>query len=319
MLVSKPPIAILLMAVGGPGCLDDVEPFLLDIRGGRPTSPELIEEIRERYRATGEKSPVPGIMKEVARELEGRLNGSGSERVRVFIGFRHWHPSIKATYEAILQHRPQRLIGVCMAPQYSVLSVGAYTKKVEEARDMAGGDFPVTFVESWYRHPLLIKGITDNILRGLDAFPPQVRPSVPILFTAHSLPERILKDNDPYPAEVRGTVDAVCEQFGSVLWRFAFQSQGRTDETWLGPTVEETLAQLHQEGHRHVLIAPIGFLSDHLEVLYDVDIELKQLAESKGMQLERMPMLNATPPFIDTLASVVEEHLASLVVSSTPS
>jgi ferrochelatase len=307
------PIAVLLMALGGPDKLEDVEPYLLDVRGGRPTPKELVEEIRERYRLTGGKSPAPGITREVARKLEQQLNGPGGERVRCYVGFRHWRPYIKDTYAELLDDRPERLICLCMAPQYSSLSVGAYVKKVEEARAELGGDFPVTYVQSWHRHPGLIRALADNVSAGLLKFPAEVRGRVPILFTAHSLPERILAMNDPYPDEVRGTVEAVCQRLGPVTFRFAFQSQGRSAEKWLGPTVEATLEDLHREGHRQVLIAPIGFLSDHLEVLYDVDIEFKQLAASKGMSLERIPMLNATQPLIDTLASILDAHLAAPV------
>ncbi len=307
------PIAVLLMAMGGPDSLESVEPYLLDVRGGRPTPPELVEEIRERYRATGGKSPVLGITRQVARNLEQKLNGPGGERYRVYVGLRHWHPYIKETYAELLDDRPERLIGLCMAPQYSAMSIGAYIKKVEEARATLGGDFPVSYVQSWHRHPRLIKAIADNIQLGLQQFAPEVRGRVPIIFTAHSLPERILQMKDPYPDEVRGTMAAVCEQLGPVTAHFAFQSQGRSGEKWLGPDVESTLEELHHDGHRHVLIAPIGFLSDHVEILYDVDIEFRRVAQSKGMQLERIPMLNANSALIETLASVLEEHQASPV------
>jgi ferrochelatase len=200
-----------------------------------------------------------------------------------------------------------------MAPQYSSMSIGAYIKKVEEARQALGGDFPVSYVESWHRHPKLVRAVADNILEALQRFPADVRAGVPILFTAHSLPERIIQTNDPYPQEVRATMQAVCELVRPATARFAYQSQGRSAEKWLGPDVESTLEELHRDGHRHVLIAPIGFISDHVEILYDVDIEFKRQAESKGMRLERIPMLNATTPLIETLASVLEEHLASPV------
>ena len=307
------PIAIMLMAMGGPDKLDNVEPYLLDVRGGRPTPPEFVEEIRERYRVTGGKSPVLSITREVGRKLEQRLNGPGGERFRVYVGLRHWHPYIKETYADVLDDQPEALIGLCMAPQYSSLSIGAYAKKLEEARTSLGGEFPISLVRSWHRHPLLIQAIADNIQAAQQKFPASVRSSVPILFTAHSLPERVLEAKDPYPDEVRGTMDAVCERIGQVTTKFAYQSQGRSTEPWLGPTVELVLAELQAEGHRHVLLAPIGFISDHLEVLYDVDIDFKQRASALGMQLERIDMLNASPPLIDILTSVVEEHQASTV------
>jgi ferrochelatase len=297
------------MAMGGPDNLSNVELYLKDVRGGRPTPPELVEEIRERYRVTGGKSPVLGITREVARQLEQRLNGPGGEGYRCYVGLRHWHPYIKETYAELMDDRPERLVGLCMAPQYSSMSIGAYIKKVEEARAELGGDFPVSYVQSWHQHPGLVKALAEHVTIGLQKFPADIRSKVPILFTAHSLPERILQQNDPYPDEVRGTMDAVCRLVGSVTARFAFQSQGRSGEKWLGPEVESVLEELHQAGHRHVLIAPIGFLSDHVEILYDVDIEFKQVAASKGMQLERIPMLNASPALVETLASVLQEHL----------
>jgi ferrochelatase len=262
---------------------------------------------------TGGKSPVLGIMREVATRLEQKLHAAGAEQFRLYIGMRHWHPYIEDAYVRLMEERPERLICICMAPQYSALSIGAYVKKVEEARAAVGGAFPVSYVESWYRHPGLIHAIAENITRALEKFPTEVRSTVPIIFTAHSLPERILQMNDPYPQQVQGTMQAVCEELRPVTVRVAYQSQGRSGEKWLGPTVESTIEDLHRQGHQHVLIAPIGFLSDHLEVLYDVDIEFRRIAESKGMQLERIAMLNANPALITVLASLLEEHQASLV------
>lgn len=310
---SQRPTAVLLMAVGGPDKLENVEPYLLDVRGGRPTPPELVAEIKERYRLTGGKTPVLDIMRELAWRLEQRLNGPGDVRYRVFIGFRHWHPSIKEAYAEVVAMQPTALLGICMAPQYSAMSVGAYIQKVEEAKAALGGEFPVRYVRSWHEHPQFIAAIADNIKAALTKFSAEVRAHVPILFTAHSLPERILQQQDPYPDHVRATMEAVCRMLGPVTARFAYQSQGRSNEQWLGPTVEEALDALFVEGHRHVLVAPIGFVSDHLEVLYDIDIELKQRAASRGMQLERMAMLNATPPMIDILASLIEQRVASAV------
>ncbi len=313
MPASQPPIALLLMAMGGPDCLENVEPYLMDVRGGRPTSPELVEEIRSRYRMTGGRSPVLGITREVAAALEGRLNDSGDRQYRCYVGLRHWHPFIKEAYAELLKDCPERIVGLCMAPQYSSLSIGAYVKKVEDARAALADETPISFVTSWHRHPLLIAAIADNIQRTLDRFPRDVRGQVPVLLTAHSLPERVVAMKDPYPEEVRGTAQAVVAQLGGQPTRFAYQSQGRSGEAWLGPSVEETVEALAHEGHRHVLVAPIGFLCDHVETLYDIDIELTQLARAKGMQLERIPMLNASAPLIDILTSVVEAHESSLV------
>lgn len=307
------PIGVLLMALGGPDSLEAVEPFLNDVRGGRPTPPELVREITERYRATGGKSPVPAIMADLVRRLEARLNETGPSRFRVYVGFRHWHPFIRETYRAIVKDGVTRLIGVCMAPQNSRLSVGAYVRKVGEAQDESGVPVRFSYVPSWNTHPALIQGIVANIREALGKFPADARDRVALIFTAHSLPERVLKDGDPYPDQVRATVEAVLAALGplppAATWRFAYQSQGRTDEKWLGPTVEEALDDLHGAGCRHVLMAPIGFVSDHLEVLYDIDIEFAKRARDKGMHLERIAMLNAGAPIVETVLDVITTHL----------
>ncbi|SLM48365.1 Ferrochelatase [Nitrospira japonica] len=312
---AQRPIAVLLMAMGGPDKLENVEPFLLDVRRGRPTPPELVEEIRERYRATGGKSPAVDITQSVAARLERRLNESRA-RYRVFVGLRHWHPFIRDTYAELLREEPEHVIGLCMAPQQSSLSTGAYRKKVEEARLALGGTCPVSYVGSWHQHPRLINAIADHIQQALARFPLETRPSIPVLFTAHSLPERIVAMNDPYPDEVRGTVEAVTAQLGGQPTGFAYQSQGRSGEKWLGPTVESRIHELGAAGHRHVLVAPIGFLCDHVETLYDIDIELRQLAAGLGMRLERMPMLNDSLALVETLMDVLAAHESSLTLTS---
>ena len=313
---SQRPVAILLMAMGGPDSLENVEPFLLDVRGGRPTPPELVAEIRERYRATGGKSPAVEITKAVAKKLEHRLNESGDEQYQVYVGLRHWHPFIKETYAELLGDDPEQVIGLCLAPQQSSLSTGAYRKKVEEARSALQSICPVSYVGSWHRHPGLIAGIVENINQASLKFPPDVRATVPVLFTAHSLPERIVAMKDPYPDEVKGTVEAVTALLGGRPTHFAYQSQGRSGETWLGPTVESVVEELAHAGHQEVLVAPIGFLCDHVETLYDIDIELKRFAAGRGLQLERIAMLNDSAALIDTLASVLAAHESSLCPTS---
>jgi ferrochelatase len=304
------------MAMGGPDCLENVEPFLLDVRGGRPTPPELVAEIQARYRATGGKSPAVGMTMNVAKKLETRLNAAGHGRYRVYVGLRHWHPFIKDTLGQLLLDDPEHIIGFCMAPQQSSMSTGAYRKKVEEAQALMNDYRAVTYVGSWNRHPKLIAAIVNNVRQGLEQFPAAVRSDVTVLFTAHSLPERIVAMNDPYPDEVNGTVAALTGFLGGQPTAFAYQSQGRSSERWLGPSVEATINELAVAGKRHVLIAPIGFLCDHVETLYDIDIELRQLASARGMQLERIAMLNDSAAFIETLADIVSAHESSLSIPS---
>ena len=298
--------AVFLMALGGPDSLENVEPYLLDLRGGRPTSPELVEEIRERYRVTGGRSPVLEITRSLAVKLEA------SRPVRVFVGLRHWHPFIVETWREVVDYGPDRVIGICMAPQYSAMTVGKYLDKLADARTEAGGgEIPVSAVKSWATHPGLVAGLAERVLEALQRFPAEEQPDVPVVFTAHSLPERVVRDGDAYPDEVRATVGAVIAQLpAGQPTTFAYQSQGRSPEPWLGPDVESTLDQLAADGVPGVVIAPIGFLSDHVETLYDIDIEFAARAEKLGLRLERMAMLNDADVLADTLAALVDEQLS---------
>ncbi|HLF41536.1 MAG TPA: ferrochelatase, partial [Acidimicrobiia bacterium] len=251
MTTAEPrPVAVLLMALGGPDSLESVEPYLLDVRGGRPTPPELVEEIRERYRVTGGRSPVLEITVELAGKLEAALNRPGLPPFRTFVCLRHWHPRIAQAWADVVAADPQRVVAICMAPQYSSMTVGKYLEKLDEARhdlgrSSGGSDIPITTVGSWARHPRLIDALVETVLAGLDRFPEEDRPAVTVLFTAHSLPERILASGDPYPDEVRATVDAVAAWLPEgTPTRFAFQSQGRSAEPWLGPAVETVLDEL---------------------------------------------------------------------------
>ena len=179
--MSEP--AVFLMALGGPDSLENVEPYLLDLRGGRPTSPELVEEIRERYRATGGRSPVLDITRSLGAKLEAR------RRVHVFVGLRHWHPFIAEAWREVVDFEPERVIGICMAPQYSAMTVGKYVEKLEDARRESGGaDIPVSTVRSWATHPGLVTALAEQVEEALARFPEAERPAVPVLFTAHSLP-----------------------------------------------------------------------------------------------------------------------------------
>jgi protoporphyrin/coproporphyrin ferrochelatase len=305
------PVHVMLMAMGGPDSLENIEAYLLDVRGGRPTAPELVEEIRERYRATGGKSPVLDIMRSVQAKLEAARPG-----VRVVVGMRHWRPRIADVWvDEVAADPPSEVVAICMAPHDSEMTVGKYLGLLDEGRSRAGGDIPVRRVRSWATHPKLVEALARTVLAGLEAFPADERPSVPLLFTAHSLPERVLASGDPYPGEVASTVAEVAARLADLEGserphRFAFQSQGRSAEPWLGPTVEEALTALAEEGRRTVLVAPVGFLSDHVEVTYDIDVEFKALAAKLGLHLERTPMLNDSDALVDVLAALVDEQLA---------
>lgn len=313
--ITSSKIAILLMAHGGPDSLDDIEPFLGHIMGGhtsRPPSPEIVATVKSRYAMIGGRSPLLEITRQQANALELELNKK-MNRFSVYVGMRHWTPFIHNTIQQVIGDQPAHLVAISMAPQYSKMSVGAYIQKAKEALSREGGEsLPTTFVQHWHTQPLLLDAFSKKVREGLLTDPDQ--DSVFLLFTAHSLPESIRAENDSYPTHLQETVDGVVKRLGSLLapdqWRFAYQSQGMRGGVWLGPDVAEVLATIAAEGRwKKVLIAPIGFVADHVEILYDIDILYKEIAEKKGITLRRIESLNVTPLFIQALAAVVHTHL----------
>lgn len=294
-------IGVLLMAYGGPNNLDEVEPYLLDVRGFRPTSAEIIHEVRERYREIGGRSPILEQTQAQAEALQAALG----EHYRVSVGMRHWHPYIKDTLAEMTAAGIEKAVGLVMAPHYSRMSIGAYYKKVNEAESA----LEIAPIERWHLLPGYLDALAGRVRTALERFPVEVRAEVPVIFTAHSLPERILEWGDPYPDELRATVAAVMERLGGQPHTFAFQSAAISNEPWLGPDAGEVIARFAAEGRKHILLSPIGFVCEHVEVLYDVDIVFKQQAEALGAQLERIEMLNTAPQMIDGLAQLVQ-HIA---------
>jgi ferrochelatase len=296
-------IAVLVMAYGGPGNIDEVEPYLMDVRGGRTTSPALVQEIRDRYARIGGRSPILELTRAQAAAI-GRALG---DRFTVSVGMRHWHPYIAEAVEAIVGAGQRCLVGVVMAPHYSGMSVGAYEKKMLEA---AGGRLETALVRSWWEQPAFLDAVGDRMTQALQRFP---KPSaVQVIFTAHSLPERILKAGDPYPEELKASAAKVAERMHPPLkgWRFAYQSAGATSEPWLGPDAEEVITELARAGHEAVLLVPIGFVCDHVEILYDIDVEYQGLAKRLGIQLERTASLNDDPGLVSAVAGVVRAAAA---------
>jgi ferrochelatase len=298
-------IGVLVMAYGGPNNLDEVEPYLLDVRGHRPTAPEIVHEVRERYKLIGGRSPILEQTQAQADALQAALDGSA---FRTFVGMRHWHPYIRDTLTQMQAQGIERAIGLAMAPHYSRLSIGAYFKKIEEAQspiEIA----PITMarIERWHLLPGYLDAVVDRVKGALQKFPAEVRAKVPIIFSAHSLPQRILEWHDPYPDELQATVAAVMERLGPHPHEFAFQSAAISNEPWLGPDVGAALNRLAAEGQRHALIAPIGFVVEHVEILYDIDIVYQQQAKRLGLHLERIEMLGSAPVVMNGLAELVRQ------------
>jgi protoporphyrin/coproporphyrin ferrochelatase len=301
---DRNPTGVLLTAVGGPRSLDEVGPFLLDIRGGRPTPKKLVEEFRERYRQIGGKSPLLEISQTQATALERRLNGHhGAYRCRV--GMRNWHPYIRDALPDLVSDGLSRLIVLPLTPYYSARSVGTYFAAVKDALHMLKDPPDVAYVESWNTEPALVRMFASKIRAGLDRLAQQGYGDPTVVFTAHSLPKKLMDEGDPYERELSETMALVLDRLGPLRVRMAWQSAGRTEEAWLQPGLEQVLEELAKMGERAVLVVPFGFVSDHLEILYDVDIEARAFAAERGVHLERSDSPNTDPEFIEAMTAAV--------------
>jgi len=280
--------AVLLLAHGAPERLDDIESYLFCVRGGRPAAPAVVAEVRQRYAAIGGSSPLLHWSRTQAEALRRSLG------LPVFLGMRNWHPFIRETMEAVRSQGIEQLAAICMAPQYSAMSVGLYMRHTTEAA--AGLD--LRWARSLHDDPLLIA-----------AFAERLAPIVSgrrVIFTAHSLPAPALAPGDPYDQECRATAAAVAARLALERWDFAYQSQGMTGGDWLGPTVESLLDTCAGE----VVIAPIGFVCDHVEILYDIDIHFRNYAAARGVKLFRPESLNDSPTFTAALAGIATRCLS---------
>ncbi|MEJ7838493.1 MAG: ferrochelatase [Thermomicrobiales bacterium] len=297
---------VLLMAYGGPDKIEDVRPYLLDVRNNRPTSEEIFHEITERYHQIGGRSPILELTQAEAAGLEQSLNSTSEpgQSWKVWVGMRHWQPFIKDVLAEMEAVGITRAVGLVMAPHYSRMSIGAYYKRLEAAES----SIEVSGVQHWNLNPGYLDALIDRITAALLKFTEDVRASVPIIFSAHSLPEKILEWDDPYPRELQETVKALTARLPDRHWEWAYQSAAMTPDPWLGPDAGEVISRLHGEGHRHVLMCPIGFVCEHVEILFDIDVEFAQHAQKLGMHLERIEMLNDHPAMLAGLADVVREQ-----------
>lgn len=297
---------VLVMAYGGPRSLDDVRPYLLDVRNYRPTSEEVFHEITERYAQIGGRSPILELTQAQASALQTALNQNEDGDIdtwRVWVGMRHWHPFIKDVLAEMVEAGVTSAVGLVMAPHYSRMSIGAYYKRLADA----GAPITIAPIERWHLLPGYLQAMTERVRAALARFPAEDRASVPVIFTAHSLPERILEWDDPYPRELRETVAALTERLPGQPITFAYQSAAMTPDPWLGPDTGEIIAQMAAAGERYLLIAPIGFVCEHVEILYDIDIEFARQAGALGLRMERTEMLNDHPALIAGLAGLVRQ------------
>jgi ferrochelatase len=280
--------AVVLMAYGSPSEIEDIPAYLADIREGKPVSEHAIEELVERYRRIGGRSPLDELTEAQRAALQEELG------MPVEVGMKHWRPRIAEAVERALGGGAERIVGLVLAPHYSRLSIAGYRERLEEA---LGDRAELVFVESWHDHEPFLDVLADRV-RGTDAH---------VVFTAHSLPERILRDGDPYRDQLLETSRLVAERAGLASWSFAFQSASATGEPWLGPDILEELDRLHAEGVGKVLVCPAGFVSDHLEILWDLDVEARERAAELGLELDRIRSLNDDPRFVAALGELVRE------------
>ena len=295
--------AVLLLAHGTADSIEDIPEFLRNVTGGRPVPPQVIEEVKHRYSLIGH-SPMNEITVRQGELLAHEL------RIPVYVGMRNWKPLIADVVQKMHLDGVTRAVAICLAPQNSRTSVGLYRKAVEGEN---GPPFTLDFVESWHDHPLLIQAFVEKLRAGWDRACAEASTAVPIVFTAHSVPERTIAEGDPYQLQAHETAALVAKGAGlqNESWTFAFQSQGMSGGAWLGPTVEETITGLKTRCHKGLFVQPIGFLCDHVEVLYDIDIGFREFAARQGMRLWRADSLNESPTLITALADIARARLAN--------
>lgn len=300
--MQQSPIGVLVMAYGTPRNLDEVAAYYTHIRRGHAPTPELLQNLIDRYEAIGGVSPLNEITRAQAAGIEERLNASGGTRFKVYLGMKHTAPFIKDTVAQMADDNVEQAISLVLAPHYSTMSIKTYQSAANEAA-VHRGKPQFSHIDNWHLEPDFIALLADNVSQALKNFddPDGVR----VLFSAHSLPERILRVGDPYEQQLHETGEAVAALLGLHNYSFAWQSAGRTEEKWLGPDILDVLATLHDDGQDDIIVCPAGFVSDHLEVLYDVDIECQSVAKKLGMHLERTASLNANPRFLEMLSQVV--------------
>jgi ferrochelatase len=280
--------AIVLMAYGSPSREEDIPAYLADIREGKPISPGAIEELTERYRRIGGRSPLDDATEAQRAALEQELG------IPVFVGMKHWQPRIAEAVDRALEGGADTIVGIVLAPHYSRLSIAGYRERLEQA---LGDEAALRFVESWHTHEPYIDVLAGRV-RGEQGH---------VVFTAHSLPARILDMGDPYRDQLLETAGLVADRAGLDSWSFAFQSASATGEPWLGPDILQELDDLKAKGVERVLVCPIGFVSDHLEILWDIDVEARERAAELGLDLDRIESLNDDPAFIRGLAELCRE------------
>ncbi len=342
MSADTSPIGVLLMAYGGPNNLEELPGYLADIRSGRPTSKAVLDEMTHNYTLIGGKSPLFAICQQQGAALEEMLNAGRGSKVggqekaatvnrdflspqssvlnpdfppltyRVYLGMRHWSPWIEDGVRDMIADGITRAVALVLAPHYSSFSIAKYHQKVKLGLEMYGGEIDFEYVNSYNTAPKYIQAMVNRVREGIERWPEAERRSVHVVLSAHSLPVRIIKAGDPYQEQLfeSARLIATGAGLGDDQWSWSYQSAGRSPEPWLGPQIEVYVAELAAKGIRNIVSVPIGFVSDHVEMLFDIDIKAQGVARQHGVRLERPPALNTDPLYIETLADLVRERSA---------
>jgi ferrochelatase len=299
---------VIVMAYGGPSSLDEIPGYLADIRSGRVTSKAILHEITENYRGIGGKSPLPEKTAAQIAALAARFDPA---EVSFYPGMRHWSPWIEDAVGRMADDGVERAVSLVLAPHYSRESIAKYQQRIAGGEDIHRVRFDWRHIESYHTEPTLIRALANRVAEGLNRWPEAERGGVHVVFSAHALPARILKDGDPYQDQLWETAGLIAQAAGLTKerWSWAYQSAGRTPEPWLGPPYEEHLEVLASRGVKNVVAVAVGFVSDHVEILFDLDIKAKQKAGELGIRFERPPALNDDPLYIDALEAVVRRRL----------
>lgn len=306
-------IGILFMAYGGPESLAEIPGYLADIRSGRVTPQRVLDEITNNYRQIGGKSPLPEFTRAQVDATMRVLNERGLH-VRAYIGMRHWHPWIEDAVRDMLDDGIQRAVAIVLAPHYSSMSVAKYQKKIRAALEMYHASLDFAFIDDYHTENGYITALANRVQAGIQSFPEGERDDVHVVLSAHSLPVRIEREGDPYPRQLLESARLIAAQAGlrENQWSWSYQSAGRSPEPWLGPQLDEHLHALAGQGVNKVVSVPVGFVSDHVEILYDIDIAAQDTARELGLTLVRPEALNTDPLFIGTLADVIERQVKAL-------
>jgi ferrochelatase len=313
------PIGVLIMAYGGPNSLAEIPGYLSDIRSGRPTTPAVLDEITHNYQQIGGKSPLLAISSQQMAAVAAQLDPG---RFKCYLGMRHWSPWIEEVVGQMLDDGITHAISLVLAPHFSKLSIAKYQEKIADGLAMYRGYRPAAngtpaqplihfeHIASYHDAVPYIQALVNRVQAGLERWPAGERENVHVIFSAHSLPERILKLGDPYDRQLRTTAELVAGQAGLTpqQWSWSYQSAGRSPEPWLGPQIEDHIPVLAEQGIRNIVSVPIGFVSDHVEILYDIDIKAQSVARELGVRLERPPALNDDPLYIQTLVELIQER-----------